>query len=28
VVVAVGQKRKGFGVSIQVDKLFVIDPED
>lgn len=28
VVVAIGQKRKGFGVSLQVDKLFVIDPED
>jgi DNA polymerase-3 subunit alpha len=28
VVVAIGQKHKGFGVSLQVDKLFVIDPED
>lgn len=28
VVVAIGQKRSGFGVSIQIDKLFVVDPED
>jgi DNA polymerase-3 subunit alpha len=28
VVVAIGRKRKGFGVSLQVEKLFVIDPED
>lgn len=27
VVVAVGRKRAGFGVSIQVERLFVIDPE-
>lgn len=27
VVIAVGRKRKGFGVSIQVDRLYVVDPE-
>lgn len=27
VVVAVGRKRQGFGVSIQVERLYVIDPE-
>lgn len=27
VVVAVGRKRRGFGVSIQVERLYVIDPE-
>lgn len=27
VVVAIGRKRAGFGVSIQVERLFVIDPE-
>lgn len=27
VVIAVGQKRRGFGVSLQVSKLYVVDPE-
>lgn len=27
VVVAIGRKRPGFGVSLQVDRLFVVDPE-
>lgn len=27
VVVAVGRKRSGFGVSLQVDKLYIVDPE-
>lgn len=27
VVVAIGQKRSGFGVSLQVNKLYVVDPE-
>lgn len=27
VVIAVGQKRKGFGVSLRVEKLFVVDPD-
>jgi DNA polymerase-3 subunit alpha len=27
VVIAIGQKRRGFGVSLQVQKLFVVDPE-
>jgi DNA polymerase-3 subunit alpha len=28
VVVAIGRKRSGFGLSLQLEKLFVIDPED
>ena len=28
IVVAIGRKRSGFGVSLQVEKLFVVDPED
>lgn len=28
VVIAVGQKRNGFGVSLQTKRLFVVDPED
>lgn len=27
VVVAVGRKRKGFGVSLQVERLYIVDPE-
>jgi DNA polymerase-3 subunit alpha len=27
VVVAIGRKRKGFGISLQVQRLFVVDPE-
>lgn len=27
VVIAIGEKRKGFGVSLQVNKLYVVDPE-
>jgi DNA polymerase III subunit alpha len=27
VVIAVGRKRKGFGISLQVEKLYVVDPE-